>query len=51
VHPTQIEQQPVMELAHLLALALQSRPSVLGLSADLLGELCVPVLAPFASRG
>jgi hypothetical protein len=39
VHSTQIGQQPVMELAHLLALALQCRPLVLGLPADLVGEL------------
>jgi hypothetical protein len=43
IDPTKIDQQYLTELLHLLALAAQRRPFLVGLSANLLGELpCLP---------
>ena len=39
MEPTQIDQQPVMELADLLAFDAQGRPLLLGLAAEVVGEL------------
>jgi hypothetical protein len=39
VHPTQVVQQPIAELAHLVGLTRHRRPLLLHLKADLLGHL------------